>query len=699
MIPAEYQKNLRKLRFPDDIESAFARDYFERHRTMARISVWVFALVAALLVGFSVEARLYALALVPFVALLSNGLLLWQLHRRDYVRQWQPLSIGALLLSLGALLCFFHFRFQTPEAAAIAAGLGICITLASMSARGFLRLQRRWILPLHLAILMISVGWITLAKDSNAFSSSTAKNTPAPANVDTNALETKAKNGDISAAIELGRAHRKADEAASANAASANAASANAASANAASANAASANAASANAASANAASANAASANAASANAASANAASANAASANAASANAASANANSATANVAADGFAAGFNDALNGDSDPATAFELGKKFGRDKAQSAKDKPPFDENSRPARLGRDAAARDRADKKNGTTALANVIGILALMGPLFALEWFLAGRNERNQRREFLEVFLLERERDEEKGKREQTEAMLHVLSQAIGGIVHDLGNPLTSVQTGAETLKYFVEDGEADAATVMEFSEIILSGAQMLNYLRLSLMEQTRVLENRPIPVSLAPTSLKRIAETGALYQMPKFIAGRHVEMPAEDIEMLADEMKLVTVFMNLIGNALKYSDGPIRVGWTTHDDTLLVGVIDRGKAGRGISREQAQKLFVPFGRLETHNNIEGTGLGLLSVRAIALAHEGAIYIEGHEDGTPNSAPFSTAETARPTLLSEGDFTAFVLACPLCPPDEPQSPHDAPAQIEAVAHSSHA
>ena len=649
MIPAEYQKNLRKLRFPDDIESAFARDYFERHRTMARISVWVFALVAALLVGFSVEARLYALALVPFVALLSNGLLLWQLHRRDYVRQWQPLSIGALLLSLGALLCFFHFRFQTPEAAAIAAGLGICITLTSMSARGFLRLQRRWILPLHLAILMISVGWITLAKDSNAFSSSTAKNTPAPAKVDTNALETKAKNGDISAAAELGRAHRKADEAASANAASANAASANA--------------------------------------------------ASANAASANAADADANSATANVAADDFTAGFNDALNGNSDPATAFESGKKFGRDKARSAKGKPPFDENSLPARLGRDAAARDRADKKNGTTALANVIGILALMGPLFALEWFLAGRNERNQRREFLEVFLLERERDEEKGKREQTEAMLHVLSQAIGGIVHDLGNPLTSVQTGAETLKYFVEDGEADAATVMEFSEIILSGAQMLNYLRLSLMEQTRVLENRPIPVSLAPTSLKRIAETGALYQMPKFIAGRHVEMPAEDIELLADEMKLVTVFMNLIGNALKYSDGPIRVGWTTHDDTLLVGVIDRGKAGRGISREQAQKLFVPFGRLETHNNIEGTGLGLLSVRAIALAHEGAIYIEGHEDGTPNSAPFSTAETARPTLLSEGDFTAFVLACPLCPPDEPQPSHDVPAQIEAVAHSSHA
>ena len=43
---------------------------------------------------------------------------------------------------------------------------------------------------------------------------------------------------------------------------------------------------------------------------------------------------------------------------------------------------------------------------------------------------------------------------ERNDERRQREQTEGQLRVLAQAIGGIVHDLGNPLTSVQMGAET-----------------------------------------------------------------------------------------------------------------------------------------------------------------------------------------------------------------------------------------------------
>ena len=58
-----------------------------------------------------------------------------------------------------------------------------------------------------------------------------------------------------------------------------------------------------------------------------------------------------------------------------------------------------------------------------------------------------------------------LLDQERDAERRRREQTEATLGVLNQAIGGIVHDLGNPLTSVQTGAQTLRQFARDGIAD------------------------------------------------------------------------------------------------------------------------------------------------------------------------------------------------------------------------------------------
>ena len=80
----------------------------------------------------------------------------------------------------------------------------------------------------------------------------------------------------------------------------------------------------------------------------------------------------------------------------------------------------------------------------------------------PSLAALMFVAYLQERGARAEFLAVYELDRERSDERRKRERTEGMLRVLGQAIGGIVHDLGNPLTSVRTGAETLARFGRRG---------------------------------------------------------------------------------------------------------------------------------------------------------------------------------------------------------------------------------------------
>ena len=313
--------------------------------------------------------------------------------------------------------------------------------------------------------------------------------------------------------------------------------------------------------------------------------------------------------------------------------------------------------------------------------SAWEGALGFLIGSSILIYVPTLLTRKRERFERDEFLDKFLLAQERNEERSKREQTEKMLHVLSQAIGSIVHDLGNPLTSVQTGAETLLAFVESGDADKEMVQEFAEIITDGAQMLNHLRLSLMEQTRVLEGKPIPITLRSTSIRSVIEAGARYQKPKFSSGRQVNLRGDDIEVAVDDMKMVTVFMNLIGNALKYSDGPVDITWRTDGDRFLVAVLDEGKSQRGISQSQAEQLFVPFGRLDTHAEIEGTGLGLLSVQKIVDAHGGEIYIEGYGDGTSQSAAFKTSQGIYPTVLSGQFRTAFVVACPF----QPTSPED--------------
>ena len=193
-------------------------------------------------------------------------------------------------------------------------------------------------------------------------------------------------------------------------------------------------------------------------------------------------------------------------------------------------------------------------------------------------------------------------------------------------------------------------------------------------MLNFLRHSLMEEVRVLEGRPIPVELAPTSLRSTIEAGARFQKVRFASGREITIAGEDLELPADGMRLTTVFMNLIGNALKYSDGEVLVNWRVHNGEVLATVQDRGTNGRGITQQQAGQLFVPFGRLETHAEIEGTGLGLLSAQRTVEGHHGTLFIEGYKDGSSNSERFTTETSRHPSQLAEGFRTAFVVACPL-------------------------
>ena len=184
----------------------------------------------------------------------------------------------------------------------------------------------------------------------------------------------------------------------------------------------------------------------------------------------------------------------------------------------------------------------------------------------------------------------------------------------------------------------------------------------------------MEQTRVLEGKAIPVDLKPTPLHPILEAAVRYQNPKSTASRRIEVARGDLHILADEMKMVSVLIDLLGNALKYSDGDIQIFWRTHQAKALIVVADQGRQEKGITANQASQLFVAFGRLESHWHVEGTGLGLLSVRKIVEAHRGEVFIEGYTDGTPYSMPFTTAQGIYPSVLQKDMRTAFVIACPI-------------------------
>ena len=109
------------------------------------------------------------------------------------------------------------------------------------------------------------------------------------------------------------------------------------------------------------------------------------------------------------------------------------------------------------------------------------------------------------------------------------------------------------------------------------------------------------------------------------------------GRDVTLEVQPLPpVYGDERLLAQVFINLLGNSLKYSrtkeDVLIRVdSAVTPDGMAEIRVQDNGV---GFDPRYADKLFGVFQRLHSNDQFEGTGIGLANVRRIILRHGGQV-----------------------------------------------------------------
>jgi PAS domain S-box-containing protein len=103
-------------------------------------------------------------------------------------------------------------------------------------------------------------------------------------------------------------------------------------------------------------------------------------------------------------------------------------------------------------------------------------------------------------------------------------------------------------------------------------------------------------------------------------------------------AQDIPVFVDKKRMIQLLVNLMSNAVKFSpDG----GVVTIGSNMKEGTLDRVEVyvedhGRGIPRDQLERIFDRFAQVETTDATEkgGTGLGLAICKAIVEAHEGSI-----------------------------------------------------------------
>ena len=197
----------------------------------------------------------------------------------------------------------------------------------------------------------------------------------------------------------------------------------------------------------------------------------------------------------------------------------------------------------------------------------------------------------------------------------------------------VSHDLRAPLRAVSGYTMMLKEDYDASFDDEAR--RITNNILANVNMMGRLIDDLLGFSRLgkREVRRQPVDIRELAETAVADLSAASPTEKF----HIDvapMPA----CKGDSDLLKQVWMNLIGNAIKYSskreDPHIAIGSMEDTEGPIYFVRDNGA---GFEMKYADKLFKVFQRLHSHEEFEGTGIGLALVKRILDKHKGQIWAE--------------------------------------------------------------
>jgi two-component system phosphate regulon sensor histidine kinase PhoR len=206
-------------------------------------------------------------------------------------------------------------------------------------------------------------------------------------------------------------------------------------------------------------------------------------------------------------------------------------------------------------------------------------------------------------------------------------------NVRSQFVANVSHELKTPLTSIKGFAETLK-FVEDPERRD----KFLDIINDEAERLtrlinDILTLSSIEQHREEKSETINVEEIVQDVYCLMKNTAESKNIKLQILRN-----KDIYIIGDRDKFKQMLINLVDNAIKYSEegAQVFIGTDIIQNKQIIWVEDTGV---GMSNEHLSRIFERFYRVDKARSRAqgGTGLGLAIVKHIVLSLNGNIEVE--------------------------------------------------------------
>ncbi|ADL51973.1 sensor histidine kinase [Clostridium cellulovorans] len=199
-------------------------------------------------------------------------------------------------------------------------------------------------------------------------------------------------------------------------------------------------------------------------------------------------------------------------------------------------------------------------------------------------------------------------------------------------IVNVSHEFKTPIASIQGFVEIIK----DKSLPETKFDEYTDIIIEETKRLsnlstNILRLSRLDSQMISKNRVI-FSLD----EQLRKTLLLLEDQWSLKNLELEINLEKVNYIGDEELIQQIWVNILGNAIKFSydNGTISVKLKDNPSSVIVEIADQGI---GISEEIENHVFEKFYQGDTSHSKEGNGLGLAIVKRIIEICNGTIYFK--------------------------------------------------------------
>jgi len=182
------------------------------------------------------------------------------------------------------------------------------------------------------------------------------------------------------------------------------------------------------------------------------------------------------------------------------------------------------------------------------------------------------------------------------------------------------HDLNTPLAVIRLNAQMLQ---RSNAKDEKGILRLSNIV-NEIDSISDMTKGILNLSKTKSTQLRLEDIDPRNLiQKIVEDAQMAYH-----AQHCSVELQNIQVIyADKTMLHQVFMNIIGNAIKYSskkEAPlVRISAQEQEETICYAIADNGI---GIAQEEGDKLFKIFSRLENAKEFNGNGIGLSIVYKI-------------------------------------------------------------------------